>query len=187
MFLGIDTGGTYTDAVLYSQEDGVLAKAKALTSRHDLAVGIGEAVSKVLTAADRAAASVELVCLSTTLATNALVEGQGGRVGLIMIGFKEEDLKRDGLSGALGGDPVIFLPGGHNVHGNETPLDLDPLEAAVDTLKEEVAAFAVAGYFAVRNPAHEIAVRDFIRDRTGLPVTCSHELSSRLGGPRQRH
>ena len=185
MFLGIDTGGTYTDAVLYSQEDGVLAKAKALTSRHDLAVGIGEAVSKVLTAADRAAASVELVCLSTTLATNALVEGQGGRVGLIMIGFKEEDLKRDGLSEALGGDPVIFLPGGHNVHGNETPLDLGPLEAAVDTLKEEVAAFAVAGYFAVRNPAHEIAVRDVIRDRTGLPVTCSHELSSKLGGPRR--
>ncbi|WP_419907839.1 hydantoinase/oxoprolinase N-terminal domain-containing protein [Hoeflea sp.] len=185
MYLGIDTGGTYTDAVLYSQEDGVLAKAKALTSRHDLAVGIGEAVSKVLASAKTAAESVELVCLSTTLATNALVEGQGGRVALVMIGFREEDLARDGLSETLGGDPVIYVPGGHNVHGNETPLELGPLEAVTDTLKEEVAAFAVAGYFAVRNPAHEIAARDFIRDRTGLPVTCSHELSSKLGGPRR--
>ncbi|WP_136657724.1 hydantoinase/oxoprolinase family protein [Nitratireductor sp. XY-223] len=185
MFLGIDTGGTYTDAVLYSRENGVLAKAKALTSRHDLAVGIGEAVSGVLAAGDTAVEDVELVSLSTTLATNALVEGQGGRVALVMIGFQEEDLKRDGLAEALGGDPVAFLPGGHNVHGRETPLDMGPLEAQIDTLKEEVAAFSVAGYFAVRNPAHEIAVRDFIRARTGLPVTCSHELSSKLGGPRR--
>ncbi|MBW8320591.1 MAG: hypothetical protein K0M47_14900, partial [Rhizobium sp.] len=38
--LGIDTGGTYTDAVLYSETQGILAKAKALTTRHDLAIGI---------------------------------------------------------------------------------------------------------------------------------------------------
>ena len=40
VFLGLDTGGTYTDAVLWSQAGGVIAKAKALTTRHDLAVGI---------------------------------------------------------------------------------------------------------------------------------------------------
>ncbi|MEX3011093.1 hydantoinase/oxoprolinase N-terminal domain-containing protein [Hoeflea sp. TYP-13] len=185
MFLGIDTGGTYTDAVLFSHEDGVVAKAKALTTRHDLAIGIGGAVSSVLDQRGASAQSIGLVSLSTTLATNALVEGQGGRTALIMIGFAPEDLKRDGLSEALGGDPVIFVPGGHNVHGKETPLDTAPLEAAIEALKEDVAAFAVAGYFAVRNPAHEIAVRDYLRDRTGLPVTCSHELSTRLGGPRR--
>ena len=69
--------------------------------------------------------AIGLVSLSTTLATNALVEGQGGRAGLVMIGFGPDDLKRDGLPEALGSDPVIFLPGGHNVHGNENPLDLD--------------------------------------------------------------
>ncbi|TIW51397.1 MAG: hydantoinase/oxoprolinase family protein, partial [Mesorhizobium sp.] len=99
--LGIDTGGTYTDAVLWAEEGGpkgkVLAKAKALTTRHDLAVGISGAVDAVLEKAGTDPASIKLVSMSTTLATNALVEGQGGRVALIMIGFSEADLARDGL------------------------------------------------------------------------------------------
>ncbi len=185
MFLGIDTGGTYTDAVIFSQTDGVIAKSKALTTRHDLAIGISGALSEVLGQAKIEPSAIELVSLSTTLATNALVEGQGGRTALVMIGFGPQDLKRDGLAEALGQDPVIYVPGGHNVHGKEMPLDLQPLVEAVDGLKSQVAAFAIAGYFAVRNPAHEIQVRDFLRQHTGLPVTCSHELSSKLGGPRR--
>ena len=185
LFLGIDTGGTYTDAVLYSESEGVIASAKALTTRHDLAVGVSGAVETVLSEIGGATARIRLVSLSTTLATNALVEGQGGRAGLVMIGFSPEDLKRDGLAEALGGDPVIYLPGGHDVHGRETPLDLSALESRLNALKNEVAAVAIAGYFAVRNPAHEIAARDLIRERTALPVTCSHDLSSRLGGPRR--
>lgn len=185
LFLGIDTGGTYTDAVLYSETEGVLASAKSLTTRHDLAIGVSGAVETVLAEIRGAVKRIRLVSLSTTLATNALVEGQGGRAGLVMIGFGPGDLARDGLAEALGTDPVIYLAGGHNVHGNETPLDLAPLEAQLDSLAEQVSAVAIAGYFAVRNPAHEIAVRDLIRDRTSLPVTCSHDLSSRLGGPRR--
>ncbi|MGL3607829.1 hydantoinase/oxoprolinase N-terminal domain-containing protein [Rhizobium sp. G187] len=183
--LGIDTGGTYTDAVIYSDTSGLIAKAKALTSRHDLAVGIGEALENVLQTSGITPSTIGLVSLSTTLATNALVEGQGGRAALVMIGFGPEDLKRDGLFEALGSDPVVFLAGGHDVHGNETPLDLDALEAVLDDLSQTVSSFAVAGYFAVRNPSHEIRVRDLIRARSGLPVTCSHELSSKLGGPRR--
>ncbi|MCY6382921.1 hydantoinase/oxoprolinase family protein [Hoeflea prorocentri] len=185
MFLGIDTGGTYTDAVLFSPDDGVVAKAKALTTRHDLTIGIGEAASRVLKDGSAAAKSIELVSLSTTLATNALVEGQGDRAALIMIGFDENDLQKDGLADALGSDPVIFLPGGHDVHGRARTLDLSALEEQLEELGESVAAFAIAGYFAVRNPEHEIAVRDRVRTKTGLPATCSHELSSRLGGPRR--
>ena len=48
-----------------------------------------------------------------------------------------------------------------------------------------MSGFAVCAYFAVRNPAHEIAARDLIRQKTGLPVTASHELSAKLGGPRR--
>nr|WP_316651091.1 hydantoinase/oxoprolinase family protein [uncultured Gellertiella sp.] len=183
--LGIDTGGTYTDAALFHETRGVVAKAKSLTTRHDLAVGISGAVDAVIAAAGIPVSAISLVSLSTTLATNALVEGQGGRSGLVMIGFGPDDLKRDGLEAALGSDPVIFLPGGHNVHGNETPLELDHLAAALPELSKSVSSFAVAGYFAVRNPAHEIRVRDFILENSHLPVTCSHELSSRLGGPRR--
>lgn len=185
LYLGIDTGGTYTDAVIYSETDGVLAKAKALTTRHDLAVGIAGAVDSVLAEAAIPPSAIALVSLSTTLATNALVEGHGGRAALVMVGFSEADLARDGLSAALGRDPVIFLPGGHDVHGNETPLDAAKLEEMLPILRHEVSSFAVAGYFAVRNPAHEEKVRDLIRAATGLPVTCSHELSSKLGGPRR--
>ncbi|OBZ93728.1 hydantoinase [Pararhizobium polonicum] len=185
LLLGIDTGGTYTDAVLFSETEGVVAKAKALTTRHDLSVGIAGAVDAVLEQAKVPAGAISLVSLSTTLATNALVEGQGGRAGLVMIGFGPEDLKRDGLQEALGSDPVIFLPGGHNVHGGETPLDMTALDEALPQLSAQVSSFAVAGYFAVRNPAHEQRVRDRIRDVSHLPVTCSHELSSKLGGPRR--
>lgn len=183
--LGIDTGGTYTDAVLFSPDEGVKARAKSLTTRHDLSEGIKGAVVNVLAETGADPSSIRLASLSTTLATNALVEGQGGRVGLIMIGFGPEDLERDGLKTALGSDPVVFLPGGHNVHGHETPLDLTELELSIEQLGGSVTAFAVAGYFAVRNPAHELRVRDFLRERTHLPVTCSHELSSKLGGPRR--
>jgi N-methylhydantoinase A/oxoprolinase/acetone carboxylase beta subunit len=190
LFLGIDTGGTYTDAVLWSDPStgsgsGVVAKAKALTTRHDLAVGIAGAVDRVLAESGTRPEAVKLVSMSTTLATNALVEGQGGRVALVMIGFSEADLQRDGLAKALGSDPLVFCPGGHDVHGNAQPLELEALEAALPELAKTVSGFAVCAYFAVRNPAHEIAARDLIRQKTGLPVTASHELSAKLGGPRR--
>src|SRR5690606_5814228 len=69
--------------------------------------------------------------------------------------------------------------------GTETPLDMTALDAALPELSETVSSFAVAGYFAVRNPAHEEQVRDRIRAISHLPVTCSHELTSKLGGPRR--
>jgi N-methylhydantoinase A/oxoprolinase/acetone carboxylase beta subunit len=163
----------------------VLAKAKALTTRHDLAVGISGAVDAVLKKAGTDPAAIKLVSMSTTLATNALVEGQGGRVALVMIGFSEGDLARDGLKTALGSDPVVFCPGGHDVHGNAARLDLSGLESLLPELGKSVSGFAVCAYFATRNPAHEVAARDLIRERTGLPVTASHELSAKLGGPRR--
>jgi len=185
LYLGIDTGGTYTDAVLWSESTGIVAKAKSLTTRHDLAEGIAGAVDAVLSEAAIKAGAIKLVSMSTTLATNALVEGQGGRVALVMVGFDEADIARSGLSKALGSDPVIFCPGGHDVHGDPRQLVLDVLVGALPSLADTVSGVAVASYFAVRNPEHEIAVRDIVRDRTGLPVTCSHELSSKLGGPRR--
>ena len=186
LFLGIDTGGTYTDAVLWSEAARASsAKAKALTTRHDLAVGISGAVDAVLARAAVAPAAIKLVSMSTTLATNALVEGQGGRVALVMIGFTEADLARDGLKAALGPIPCCSSPAAMTSHGNADELDLAALEAALPELAAGVSGFAVCAYFAVRNPAHEIAARDLIREKTGLPVTASHELSAKLGGPRR--
>jgi N-methylhydantoinase A/oxoprolinase/acetone carboxylase beta subunit len=187
VLLGVDTGGTYTDAVLLDEDETrVLAKAKALTTRPDLAGGIAAAIDAVLAQGGVTPADVAMVSLSTTLATNALVEGQGGRVALVAIGFEEADLARDGLPEALRGDPVIRLVGGHDHAGTErAPLDLAGLEAGLATLPEGLTGLAVAARFATRNPAHEAAARDLARRVTGLPVTCSHELSSALGGPRR--
>ena len=185
--LGIDTGGTYTDAVLFDEESGtIVAAAKALTTRHDLAIGIADAVGSVLDGSSVEPASVALVSLSTTLATNALVEGQGGRVGLVLVGFDEADASRAGIVDALRGDPCIRIGGGHDAAGHaREALDVAALDRALSALDGSAGAFAVAGMFAVRNPEHEIAVRDRLRERTGLPVTCGHELSSRLDGPRR--
>ncbi len=185
LFLGVDTGGTYTDAVVLDNEtDRVLGKAKSLTTRKDLSLGIGRAVDAALEAAGIAPQDVSMVSLSTTLATNALVEGQGGRVALVFIGFDESDLERGGLREALGGDPVIRLAGGHGHAGQEfAPLDVAGLEAAL--AEHSVMGFAVASRFATRNPGHELAARDVIRRVTGRPVTCSHELSANLNGPKR--
>ena len=186
-FLGVDTGGTYTDAVILDEAANlVLGKAKALTSRHDLAVGIGEAVDAAIAAAGVKASDVALVSLSTTLATNALVEGQGARVALVFIGFDAGDLARANLTEALKGDPVVTLQGGHTHAGTEAAaLDLAGLERALRDLGDQVSGFAVASSFATRNPAHEVAARDLIRRVTGRPVTCSHELSANLNGPKR--
>lgn len=188
LLLGIDTGGTYTDAVLLDDSaQRILATAKALTSRPDLSIGIGGALDAVLAQAPGVAAGdIALVSLSTTLATNALVEGQGTRAALVLIGFEAAERSRAGLTEALGDDPLIAVAGGHGHAGTEAaPLDLAALEAALATLPAGIAAVAVAGQFATRNPAHEIAARALIRARTGLPVTCSHELSAALNGPKR--
>ena len=98
LLLGIDTGGTYTDAVLMDQAapaPGLVAKAKALTTHDNLAEGIAGAIAAVMTSADPA--EIGLVSISTTLATNALVEAKGGDVCLVLIGFDEGALDRAGL------------------------------------------------------------------------------------------
>ena len=185
--LGVDTGGTYTDAVIIDEAgDRVLASAKALTSRPDLAIGVGAAIDAVIADAGVDGGDIAMVSLSTTLATNALVEGQGGRIALVAIGFDVPDLGRAGLDKALRGDPVVRIAGGHNHAGGEVAaLDLAALSAFLQKPDDSITGFAVAASFATRNPAHEIAARDLIRELSGKPVSCSHELSQALGGPKR--
>src|SRR6056297_960339 len=185
LLLGVDTGGTYTDAVLLRDEEEVVARAKALTTKADLAIGIGRAVAMVLAESGAAPGEIGLASLSTTLATNALVEGQGGRAGLVYIGFGEGDLATHGLREALVGDPALVIAGGHGAGGAEAaPLDEAALRAwlAAGTGAE---AYAVAALFATRNPAHELRAAEVIREVTGLPVSLSHHLSAKLNGPKR--
>ncbi|WP_037314847.1 hydantoinase/oxoprolinase N-terminal domain-containing protein [Ruegeria halocynthiae] len=183
--LGVDTGGTYTDAVLIQDESEVVASAKSLTTRADLAIGVGKAIQAVLDQAGVSPDQISMASLSTTLATNALVEGQGGRVALIYIGFKDGDLDKHGLKDALKGDPALVIRGGHTHSGGEAePLDVVALEAFLES-HQGISGFAVAAQFATRNPAHELQAARIIADRTGAPVTCSHHLSAKLNGPKR--
>lgn len=186
--LGIDTGGTYTDAALVDYGTGrVIGAAKALTTRRDLSIGIGEAMDAVFRRpAAPTPGEVDLVGLSTTLATNAIVEGQGSPVCLILIGYDPELIRQYGLARELVTDDVVYVAGGHDVHGDEVaPLDEAALRQAVGARCGRVEAFAVSGYFSVRNPAHELRARAIIEELTGLPVTCGHELTTHLNSVRR--
>jgi N-methylhydantoinase A/oxoprolinase/acetone carboxylase beta subunit len=187
LVIGLDTGGTFTDAALLDTATGaVIGTGKSLTTREDLSIGVGGAIDRVLDAFDGDVGDIGLVSLSTTLATNAVVEGVGGRVCLIMIGFDESALGRADLARALGQDPVFFIAGGHNADGSpQARLDESALRTAVSDTVGDISAFAVAGHFATRNPDHETGARDLLRELGDAPVTCSHELSSSLGGPRR--
>ena len=184
VMIGLDTGGTYTDAVAFDDDRGVVAKM--LTTGRDLSLGIAAAVDAVLAEAAVDPAEVTLVSMSTTLAINAIVEGHGGRICLVLIGMADCDLDQAGLWQSLKDDEVIFLAGGHDAHGAEVqPLDTAPLRERLAAGSMAVTGFAVAGLFAARNPTHEQAVAREIREATDLGVTCSTELSAKLNAPRR--
>jgi N-methylhydantoinase A/oxoprolinase/acetone carboxylase beta subunit len=187
--IGVDTGGTYTDAAVIDAADHtVVASAKALTTRGDLAVGVGEAIRAAVARLPRAVGPdrIALVAVSTTLATNAVVEGHGGPTAALLVGFDAAMAARTGIASAFPGMPVEIIAGGHDHGGAEkSPLDEAAVLAAIERYASRVEAFAVASAFAVRNPAHERRVRDLVVRHTGKPVTLSTELSSALDAPRR--
>ena len=129
---------------------------------------------------------MDLAALSTTLATNAIVEGQGSPVCLILIGYDADLIRQYGFEEELVTDDVVYIGGGHDIHGDEAgPLDEAALREAVLARQDQVEAFAVSGYFGVRNPAHELRAKELIEELTGLPVTCGHDLTTRLNSVRR--
>ena len=185
MLLGVDTGGTFTDAVLLDAAGlGVVHSAKALTTPDDLSVGVSNALTAVM--ADVEQDSVKMVAVSTTLATNAVVEGQGGAILVLLVGFDDQMVVRAGIAEAFPDAVVVQLPGGHDHYGNEAvPLDVDAIDRALTAHRGDVSAVAVAAAFAVRNPGHEEVVRDRVLSETTLPVTISSALSDSLDAPRR--
>lgn len=171
--LGIDAGGTYTDSVLIRKSDGkIVCSNKALTTYPDPLEGIKKSVDGLDPEKLRL---VSTVSVSTTLATNTILEKTGYPVGLILIG--DYDIPVDS-----GLENYIMVQGGHDSNGEEVAaLDLLAVEKFVLEIKDRVSAFAVSSYFSVRNPEHELHVKTLIQELTGLPVVCGHELAQSLG------
>ncbi len=170
--LGIDTGGTYTDSAIVELDNGdILEKAKALTTREDLAVGITNSIDRLT---PRRLREVKLISVSTTLATNSIVEGKGSRVGLIACGH---EVKQD-----LPTDHFVQIEGGHDLVGHERePLDLKAARAFILDTCDRIDAYAISSYLSVRNPEHEIALKALAGELCDRPIVCGRELTAELG------
>ena len=177
--LGLDTGGTYTDAAIVDMGTlEVLAKGKSQTTYHDLSIGILGAIDEALRSDAYDRADIQFVGLSTTLATNSILTGKGGKVGHIGIGWTP---MADYRSGA---DMDAYIKGGHGVWAQQlAPLDTAALEEVIEKMQAEVDSFVVSSHFSVYNPAHELEAARMIKQRTGLPVVLGHHLTSQLGVP----
>jgi N-methylhydantoinase A/oxoprolinase/acetone carboxylase beta subunit len=175
--LGIDTGGTFTDAAVVDLDSKkVIAKAKAPTTYHDLSIGIASAVEQVIQLGGFDAKDILLVGLSTTLATNSILTGKGGEVGLIGMGWKPEK------EWALGCKKARFVKGEFDSLGRMVEqLDEEELSAAIQEVAKEVDALVISGMFSVANPWHEERAAEMARQLTSLPVVAGHTLSGELG------
>ncbi|MHC1791023.1 hydantoinase/oxoprolinase family protein [Solidesulfovibrio sp.] len=174
MLCGIDVGGTHTDAVLIGP-GGVVACAKLRTNHDDLLASVREALSSIVAVAGPAA--IARLTLSTTLTTNAIIEGTADPVGIL-------------VSGGPGIDPEAYRLGGHyhvlagaiDHRGRQTAaIDLDAARPVIDAwVAAGVRAFAAVTKFSTRCPDQELALRGLLAGRSDW-VSLGHEFSGRLG------
>ncbi len=176
--IGIDTGGTYTDAVIYDKENNTLiAKAKALTTKEDLSIGISNVIDLLPVEYLK---NSDLLCLSTTLATNACVENKGSRAKLILMGIGKNVLewvdskKQYGLDHAdvlcmdvktdMNADPGVHFPWSDIIKDN-------------DDWFAQAQAFSIAEIHAVDNGgAYEEGARIAITEHFDRPFVMASEL-----------
>jgi len=181
--LGIDTGGTFTDAVLVDDNKQIVNAEKSLTTRFDLSLGIGDVIAKL---PDATHAEVTMVSLSTTLTTNSVVEDLGAPVCVLLPGYTDEQVKQSGLLDILPTQMVVILEGGFDAIGREhRPLDEIRARGAIEKLRDQVSAFAISSMFGTRNSSHENRLKQLVTELTDMPVICGHELASNLGAPRR--
>ena len=180
LVLGIDTGGTYTDGVLLEYHSRkILAAHKSLTTKRDFSIGI-ENVIDGIELEDPAA--IRMVSVSTTLATNAIAEGKGKRVALLLIGYDPELVAAFELDQHFATPIFYYFEGGHDLHGQEkTQLDLSAMVTRVSQIKTDIDAIAISSYFSPLNPEHEIRAQKAIAQICDLPLVMGHQLSTKLG------
>ncbi|MGV9854339.1 hydantoinase/oxoprolinase family protein [Streptomyces sp. NPDC003442] len=183
--VGIDVGGTFTDAVAVDATTlELVGQVKVPTSHHHedgVAHGIVQALGRLLEQTGRTPADVTFLAHGTTQATNALLEGDVAKVGLIGIGTGAGAVftRRLAAFGKLEVAPGKRLP---LVYAHVAdPFDSAAVRAAVALVQEEGAQVIVATEpFGVDRPEGEQAVLDVARS-TGLPVAAAHEITSLYG------
>jgi N-methylhydantoinase A len=186
MLLGVDVGGTFTDAVVVV--DGVVHTAKAPTTPDDQSRGVMAAVERALADAGARAGDVEGFAHGMTVATNALLEGTVARTAFVATdGFTDvvalgRQARRE-LYRLCAAHPAPLTPPERRFAACERtgpdgvlePLaDLDALVDAVAGAEPE--AIAVCLLHSYRHPDHERAIGEALRERLGVHVSLSHEV-----------
>lgn len=183
--LGIDVGGTNTDAVVLDRQNRLLAKAK-VPGTSDVTGGVEAAIDAVLSALGIDLHRITHVMLGTTHATNAVLERRKlERVAVVRIGSPAThgvrplfgwpaDL-RDAVSA---GESIIG--GGIEFDGRElAPFDADGLARFLGSLKSRPDGIAVTSVFATVSSRHELMAQEVIRHELGdVPVSLSHQIGS---------
>ncbi|MCF8085320.1 MAG: hydantoinase/oxoprolinase family protein [Desulfohalobiaceae bacterium] len=178
MLLGIDVGGTHTDAVLLDRS-GLLASAKVETRQDDLLQSIHAALGRIRDLAGEV--EVQRFNLSTTLCTNAIVQDELKPVGVMVSAGPGIDPENFRI-----GDHYEVIRGGLDHRGEEIQaLDLDQVEQCTKRfLDQGLRVFAAVGKFSPRNPEHEESMVRAISDRAAF-LTAGHWISGQLNFPRR--
>ncbi len=179
--IGIDTGGTYTDAVVYDFETReILDSSKALTTRNDLSQGILRALDALNPALLHRCG---MVALSTTLATNACVEGKGGRAKLLFIGMDKQTVDWVGAeAGLTEPEKIYYLNARTTMDGRvlEAP-DWDRFLEESQAWFQDADALAIVALNAASSGAIlEKQALAAVTGRYAIPVICGYELFSDL-------
>jgi N-methylhydantoinase A/oxoprolinase/acetone carboxylase beta subunit len=184
--LGIDVGGTNTDAVILDTSDYVVASAKSPTTP-DVTTGIVNALHAVLAASGLPPTAIRYAMLGTTHCTNAIVTRRGlSAVGVIRLGAPAtlavapllmwpSDLRQIVCSHSF------ILHGGHEYNGEPlAALDPQEIRTAARQMKGRVSAVAVTGVFSPVNSEHELRARDLFHEELGedIPISLSYEIGS---------
>ena len=180
--LGLDMGGTHTDAVLL-RGGTLVASVKVPTNHQDLLISTRAALHALFESGPVAPAEVVRATFGTTLAVNAVVQDACAPVGLLIGAGPGIDPGWFGLGGH-----TAIVPGGVDHRGTEiAPLDREAVRAAVERWRDEgITAFACVTKFSTRNPAHENAMEAIVREVCEAPVIAlGHRLSGRLNFPRR--
>ncbi|MBB5752555.1 hydantoinase/oxoprolinase family protein [Prosthecomicrobium pneumaticum] len=194
MRLGVDVGGTFTDLLLHDERTQRTFQAKTPSTPQDQSIGVAAGVKLICEKAGIAPSDIELVLHGTTVATNAVLEGKGARVGLLVTeGFEYTlHLAKSWTPGPLFGwivmdkpDPLAALadtrgiPERMNARGEIVrPLDIGKATALIDDLcSSGIEALTISLMHSYANPEHERRLAAIVAERhPDIPVSLSSDI-----------
>jgi N-methylhydantoinase A len=194
MRLGVDVGGTFTDLLLHDERTQRTYQAKTPSTPQDQSIGVAVGVKLICDKAGIAPSEISLILHGTTVATNAVLEGKGARVGLLVTeGFEYTlHLAKAWTPGPLFGwivmdkpDPLASLadtrgiPERINARGEIVrPLDVaKATELIEDLCSSGIEALTISLMHAYANPEHERSLRDIVAKRfPEIPVSLSSDI-----------